>query len=66
MLLPREHETPFNKAPVIRALSMILMIVTMFSVFIRVLTRIATMRRLRWSSLFKSDDILIFVSMVRN
>jgi hypothetical protein len=64
MLLPREHETPFNKAPVIRALSMILMIVTMFSVFIRVLTRIATMRRLRWSSLFKSDDILIFVSMV--
>ncbi|KAI1041805.1 hypothetical protein LB505_008462 [Fusarium chuoi] len=64
MLLPREHETPFNKAPVIRALSMILMIVTMFSVFIRVLTRIATMRRLRWSSLFKSDDILIFVSMI--
>ncbi|KAF4335787.1 hypothetical protein FBEOM_10378 [Fusarium beomiforme] len=64
MLSPREHETPFNKAPLIRALSMILMIVTMFSVSIRVLTRIATMRRLRWSRLFKSDDILIFVSMI--
>ncbi|WZH47724.1 uncharacterized protein QYS62_008883 [Fusarium acuminatum] len=64
MLFPREHETPFNKSPVIRALSMILMIVTIFSVFIRVLTRISTMRRLSFSKLCTSDDILIFVSMI--
>ncbi|KAF4440353.1 hypothetical protein F53441_12301 [Fusarium austroafricanum] len=64
MLSPREHATPFNKSPIIRALSMILMVVTIFSVLIRVLTRLATVRRLKWSRLFKSDDIIVFVSMV--
>jgi hypothetical protein len=64
MLFTREHETPFNKSPVIRAVSMILMVVTVFSVLIRLLTRLSAVKRLKLSTFFTSDEIMILVSMV--
>lgn len=64
MLFTREHETPFNKSPVVRAVSMILMVVTVFSVFIRLLTRLAAVKRLKYSTFFTSDEIMILTSMV--
>ncbi|QPC67415.1 hypothetical protein HYE67_009646 [Fusarium culmorum] len=64
MLFTREHETPFNKSPVVRAVSMILMVVTVFSVFIRLLTRLAAVKRLKYSTFFTSDEIMILTSMI--
>lgn len=43
---------------------MILMVVTVFSVFIRVLTRLFTVKRLTLSTFFTSDEIMILASMV--
>ena len=60
MLFTREHETPYNKSPVIRAVSMILMVVTVFSVFIRILTRLSAVKK---SNFFTSDEIMILTSM---
>ncbi|KAL6920652.1 hypothetical protein FSST1_004678 [Fusarium sambucinum] len=64
MLVAREHETPFNKSPVVRAVSMILMVVTVFSVFIRLLTRLAAVKRLKFSTFFTSDEIMILTAMI--
>ncbi|CAF3605724.1 unnamed protein product [Fusarium graminearum] len=64
MLFTREHETPFNKSPVVRAVSMILMVVTVFSVFIRLLTRLAAVKRLKYSTFFTSDEIMMLTSMI--
>ena len=61
MLFAHEHETPYNKSPVIRAVSIILMVVTVFSVFIRILTRMSAVKN---SNFFTSDEILILTSMV--
>jgi Na+/proline symporter len=60
MLFAREHETPYNKSPVIRAVSMILMVVTVFSVFIRILTRLSAVKK---SNFFTSDEVMILTSM---
>ncbi|UZP34448.1 hypothetical protein NXS19_002264 [Fusarium pseudograminearum] len=64
MLFTREHEAPFNKSPVVRAVSMILMVVTVFSVVIRLLTRLAAVKRLKYSTFFTSDEIMIHTSMI--
>ncbi|GKU07496.1 unnamed protein product [Fusarium langsethiae] len=64
MLFTREHETPFNKSSVVRAVSMILMVVTVFSVLIRLLARLAAVKRLTFSLFFTSDEIMILTSMV--
>ncbi|KAH6887642.1 hypothetical protein B0T10DRAFT_539011 [Thelonectria olida] len=53
MLLPREHETPFNKAPLIRALAGLLMVITVLSAITRIATRLVTIRTL------KVDDTLV-------
>ena len=60
MLFAREHETPYNKSPVIKAVSMILMVVTVFSVLIRILTRLSAVKK---SNFFTSDEIMILTSM---
>ncbi|KAH7020352.1 hypothetical protein EDB80DRAFT_633825 [Ilyonectria destructans] len=56
MILPREHETPFNKAPVIRAMAALLMVITILSAMTRLITRVVTIRRL------KVDDYLVAAS----
>ncbi|EXK77167.1 hypothetical protein FOQG_18121 [Fusarium oxysporum f. sp. raphani 54005] len=58
MLLPREHETPFNKAPLIRALAALLMVITILSAVTRIVTRLATVRSL------KLDDTLVAASTI--
>lgn len=58
MIVPREHETPFNKAPVVRAVSALLMIITILSALTRLITRQLTVGSL------KSDDVLVAVATV--
>ncbi|KAH7137005.1 hypothetical protein B0J13DRAFT_677762, partial [Dactylonectria estremocensis] len=58
MILPREHETPFNKAPLIRALGALLMVITILSAFTRIVTRLVTIRTL------KVDDYLVVTSTI--
>ncbi|KAH7004714.1 hypothetical protein EDB82DRAFT_487732, partial [Fusarium venenatum] len=43
---------------------MILMVVTVFSVFIRLLTRLAAVKRLKFSTFFTSDEIMILTAMI--
>ncbi|EEU33353.1 uncharacterized protein NECHADRAFT_82920 [Fusarium vanettenii 77-13-4] len=56
MILPREHETPFNKAPLIRAVTALLMVISILSAITRLVTRMATAGNL------KLDDILVGAS----
>ncbi|KAM5381190.1 hypothetical protein ACJZ2D_003106 [Fusarium nematophilum] len=58
MIVPREHETPFNKAPVVRAIAALLMVITILSALTRIVTRLATVRSL------KVDDILVAAATV--
>ncbi|KAM0548063.1 hypothetical protein ACHAPJ_010121 [Fusarium lateritium] len=58
MLFPREHETPFNKAPLIRAIAALLMVIAILSAITRLVTRLATIRTLM------TDDILVAASMI--
>ncbi|KAM5369637.1 hypothetical protein ACJZ2D_008896 [Fusarium nematophilum] len=58
MLLSREHETPFNKAPLIRAMAALLMVITILSAITRIATRRVTIRS------FKLDDTLVAVSTI--
>ncbi|KAK7431015.1 hypothetical protein QQZ08_002545 [Neonectria magnoliae] len=58
MLLPREHETPFNKAPLIRAMAALLMVIMILSVITRLVIRLVTVRSL------KLDDTLVAASTV--
>lgn len=58
MILPREHETPFNKAPLIRAVTALLMVISILSAITRLVTRMATAGNL------KLDDILVGASTV--
>ncbi|KAH7124729.1 hypothetical protein EDB81DRAFT_664332 [Dactylonectria macrodidyma] len=58
MILPREYETPFNKAPLIRAIGALMMVFTILSAFTRIATRLVTIRTL------KIDDYLVIVSTV--
>ncbi|KAF4964045.1 hypothetical protein FSARC_7994 [Fusarium sarcochroum] len=58
MLFPREHETPFNKAPLIRAIAALLMVIAILSAITRLVTRLATIRTL------KTDDILVAASTI--
>jgi hypothetical protein len=59
MIVPREHETAVNKAPVVRALAALLMVFAILSTIARVVTRLLTIRRLR------VDDVLIMAATVR-
>uniref|UniRef100_A0A8H7KA19 Rhodopsin domain-containing protein n=1 Tax=Bionectria ochroleuca TaxID=29856 RepID=A0A8H7KA19_BIOOC len=58
MILPREHETPFNKAPVIRAVAALLMVIAIFSAVTRIVTRLLTV------GAFKKDDQLVAAATV--
>ncbi|KAF4463710.1 hypothetical protein FALBO_9475 [Fusarium albosuccineum] len=58
MLLPREHETPFNKAPLIRAIAALLMVIAILSAITRLATRLFTIRTL------KTDDVLVAASTI--
>ncbi|KAH7110960.1 hypothetical protein EDB81DRAFT_369402 [Dactylonectria macrodidyma] len=58
MILPREHETPFNKAPLIRAIGALLMVITILSAVTRIATRLVTIRTL------KGDDYLVAMSTI--
>ncbi|KAH7147033.1 hypothetical protein B0J13DRAFT_621956 [Dactylonectria estremocensis] len=58
MLLPRERETPFNKAPLIWAMAALLMVITMLSAITRIATRMVTIRA------FKLDDTLVVASTI--
>lgn len=59
MLQPREQETPFNKAPVVRAVTALLMVIFILSTLTRAGVRMATTGSL------KADDYLIGISTVR-
>lgn len=58
MILPREHETPFNKAPVIRAVAALLMVIAILSAVTRIVTRLLTV------GAFKKDDQLVAAATV--
>lgn len=58
MILPREHETPFNKAPLIRAMAALLMVIAILSAFTRIVTRLLTV------GTFKKDDKLVAAATV--
>ncbi|VUC35668.1 unnamed protein product [Clonostachys rosea] len=58
MILPREHETPFNKAPLIRAMAALLMVIAILSAVTRIVTRLLTV------GAFKKDDQLVAAATV--
>ncbi|RSL84019.1 hypothetical protein CEP52_016558 [Fusarium oligoseptatum] len=56
MILPREHDTPFNKAPLIRAVTALLMVMSILSAITRLATRMLTKGNL------ELDDMLVGAS----
>lgn len=57
MIVPREHETPDNKAPLIRAIAALMMCIAILSAITRLVTRAITMRKL------KLDDSLVLAAV---
>lgn len=57
-ILPREHEELFNKAPLVRAVTALLLVIFTLSTITRIITR--------WIKIgsFKSDDTFIVSSTV--
>lgn len=58
MIVPREHESPDNKAPLIRAIAALMMVIAILSAITRLVTRAITMRKL------KLDDSLVLAAVV--
>lgn len=58
MLVRREPEGPFNKAPVVRAVSAFLLVVAVLATLTRVVTKLILVRRC------KTDDNLIIAAAV--
>ncbi|KAG9250108.1 uncharacterized protein F5Z01DRAFT_695663 [Emericellopsis atlantica] len=56
MLVAREHETPDNKAPLIRALAALLIVIALLAATVRIATRTITIARL------KADDFLVITA----
>lgn len=59
MLLPREHTTAANKAPIVRAMTALLMVITILAATLRIATRLTIVGSLSF------DDGLVAASAVR-
>ena len=59
MLTPREHATAVNKAPIVRAMTALLMVISIQAATIRIVTRVTTVGSL------SLDDGLVAASTVR-
>ncbi|KAM5529472.1 hypothetical protein BFJ70_g17351 [Fusarium oxysporum] len=58
MLTPREHATAVNKAPIVRAMTALLMVISILAATIRIVTRVTTVGS------FSLDDGLVAASTV--
>lgn len=59
MLLPREHATTTNKAPIVRAMTALLMVITILAATLRIATRLTIVGSLTL------DDGFVAASAVR-